>query len=368
MNTKIENILKDIRDTYVEDKRPWILGFSGGKDSTVLLKLVYNAIGSLPKKKLTKKIHVICCDTKVEPPNILEYLENTLKIIRKSASRESLPIIVKGLYPKVSDRFFANLVGRGYPSPNKWFRWCTDRLKIRPSTEYIKSIASREEVVILLGIRNNESSNRNKTMENYKIRNSKFNKHISIKNALVYAPIKALETNEIWAILTEPAPWGGNHKHIRFLYKQANGNECPLIFDRSSPSCGGSRFGCWVCTVIEKDKSMEGFIEFGGETWMQPLLYFRNYIAAKRNDLSCREEKRRNGLKGPGPFKLSFRIELLKKLIEIESKINMTLIEDEEKKRIEYLWSLDGYKGKSINQIENEIKNMIHFNNSNFLQ
>lgn len=46
-NKRIEYIIDEILDQYAyadESTRPWIIGFSGGKDSTVLLMLVWIAL------------------------------------------------------------------------------------------------------------------------------------------------------------------------------------------------------------------------------------------------------------------------------------------------------------------------------------
>ena len=64
------------------------------------------------------------------------------------------------------------------------------------------------------------------------------------------------------------------------MYQGATeGGECPLVVDSSTPSCGSSRFGCWVCTVVDKDRSMEAMIKNDEEkVWMTPLLELRNEL------------------------------------------------------------------------------------------
>ena len=77
-------------------------------------------------------------------------------------------------------------------------------------------------------------------------------------------------------------------KKLVMLYQKAGGDECPLVIDTSTPSCGNSRFGCWVCTVVEQDKSIKGFIA-NGESWLKPMAKFRDMIAEMREQ---REEHR----------------------------------------------------------------------------
>src|SRR6185369_11490966 len=127
----------------------------------------------------------------------------------------------------------------------------------------------------------------------------------------------------------------GNNKKLFTLYRNASGGECPLVIDTSTPSCGNSRFGCWVCTVVDKDKAMEAMID-SGDSWLEPLLDFRDMLA-ETNDpekkTTYREQRRRNGRVQfigesdnpvPGPYKLEFCKELLRRLL----KTQMTLQEN----------------------------------------
>src|SRR5262249_35821584 len=156
--------------------------------------------------------------------------------------------------PKLEDTFWVNLIGRGYPAPGTMFRWCTERLKINPTTRFItERISEAGEVVILLGTRSAESANRAKSIKRHKMEGRRLRKHI-LPSAYVFAPISDIATDDVWQYLTSvPAPWGGRHHQLLTLYKNANGGDCPLVIDTSTPSCGNSRFGCWVCTVVKKD-------------------------------------------------------------------------------------------------------------------
>jgi DNA sulfur modification protein DndC len=352
-------IMQDIQSVYLRDKRPWIVAFSGGKDSTALLQFTYTAISNLPEKKRHKEIHVVCSDTKVESPNIMSYIDRTIELVNRAAYRDKIPLYAVKVSPTVQDRFFVKIIGRGYPAPNRWFRWCTDKMKIKPANAYIKTCISKYgEVIILLGVRHAEGRSRSGSIKDYRKNGTKFNHHSTLKNAWVYCPIKNLSTEDLWAYLDIVSPpWGGDNFQLVTLYKQANAGECPLVVDRSTPTCGGSRFGCWTCTVVRSDKSMEGFIE-AGEEWMKPLLEFRNWLSVMRNNTSpgWREEKRRNGEKGPGPFTLKARKKIFEGLMQVEIEVGFTLITGEEKDEINRLWKLDGYRGEDITQVEARVK------------
>lgn len=274
MALNISHLENEIIDQYLYDDhptRPWIIGFSGGKDSTMLLQVVWNALKKIEPALLTRRIYVVCNDTLVENPRIVKFINSTLKKIQKAANLNNIPLEVHQTMPVLDDTFWVKLIGLGYPAPNKFYRWCTERLKIDPTTRFIKETTSmNEEAIILLGTRSAESSNRAASIKRHEVRGQRLRKHL-LPNVYVYAPIKDIGTNELWQYLNQvPPPWGGTHKELVTLYRNANAGDCPLVIDDTTPSCGNSRFGCWTCTVVNKDKSMEGLID-NGEEWMQPL-------------------------------------------------------------------------------------------------
>ncbi len=135
MSQRIGYIENEIIDQYLNDEnitRPWIIGFSGGKDSTVVLQLIWNALLKIDRNERTRDIHVICNDTLVENPIIEQYVNNVLYKIQTEATKQSLPIIVHKSIPPLDETFWIKLIGLGYPAPNNQFRWCTERLKIDP--------------------------------------------------------------------------------------------------------------------------------------------------------------------------------------------------------------------------------------------
>ena len=83
-----ENIIREIMVVYMHDERPWLIGYSGGKDSTLLVSLVYEAIRRLKElgSDLTKKIYVITSDTMVENPIVKKYMHSSSENINKSLS------------------------------------------------------------------------------------------------------------------------------------------------------------------------------------------------------------------------------------------------------------------------------------------
>lgn len=366
MSLNLQHLENEIIDQYLYDEhpsRPWIIGFSGGKDSTMLLQVVWNALKKIEPILLTRQIYVVCNDTLVENPRIVKFINKTLKRIQKEANLNSFPIIVHQTMPNLENTFWVKLIGLGYPAPNKFYRWCTERLKIDPTTRFIKETTSmNEEAIILLGTRSDESSNRAASIKKHEVKGQRLRKHL-LPNVFVYAPIKDVTTNEVWQYLNQVTPpWGGTHKELVTLYRNANAGDCPLVIDDTTPSCGNSRFGCWTCTVVNKDKSMDGLIE-NGEEWMQPLADIRNFLIETRdNPEKYRQRERRDGSiheRFWGPYTFDTRVEILKRILKaqklIEASEGIELITHQEMVLIQYLWFRDCFFKIKVSQVYNRI-------------
>lgn len=373
-----EKTIQEMKDLYLKDSRPWIIGLSGGKDSTCVTQLVYYMLKDLEPSQRNKTVHVVSNDTLVESPIIEQRIKKTISKIRESSKEDNLPINSKVLKPALNDTFWVNLIGRGYPSPNKWFRWCTDRLKIKPTTRFIKEKVEKSgEVIVLLGARKDESASRAQTMKEYEIPEYDLRRHSEVSGAFIFTPIEDWTENDVWSYLMQVnSPWGENNKDLVALYNKAD-EECPFQTDKSTEPCGSSRFGCWTCTVVDEDRSVEGLIE-EGEKWMKPLLEFRNWLKEIRNDESKREDTQKRSMKKSvfadeldldfdapthrghkilGPFTFETRHEILRRLIDLqENKLekNMELITPEELKAIETILIYEGDEISSLADILEE--------------
>lgn len=363
----LSDLVREIQSIYATDDRPWIIGFSGGKDSTCVLSLVYIAIKLLPKAQRRKHVYVVSSDTLVETPVVVDMIKRVLGQINTSAHHHKLPLSAHPVVPKTDQTFWVNLIGKGYPAPNQTFRWCTERMKIDPVSEFIlDKVAQFGEAVVILGSRSQESSSRAQVIAKHKIDGSALSRHSSLPNAYTYMPIESWSADEVWEyLMSAPCPWGGSNRELLELYKGSNQGECPLVIDKSTPSCGNSRFGCWTCTVVTEEKALHGLIE-SGATWMAPLLQFRNKLYASRqpeNSKTYRNFKRRTGRVTyntgdinddsvtevrhvPGPYWLSVRKEFLTELLHMEKRIkeqghDIELISRPELHKIRQEWLRD---------------------------
>lgn len=110
---KITEIKEHIKKVYLAYNRPLVVGYSGGKDSTVVMQLVWDAIEELPREQLKQDVHVISTDTLVETPYIIDYVATTLEQINQTARASNLPIYAHRLTPLFKNSFWVNLVGKG---------------------------------------------------------------------------------------------------------------------------------------------------------------------------------------------------------------------------------------------------------------
>jgi DNA sulfur modification protein DndC len=335
-----QDIKTSLCELYLSDERPWLVGFSGGKDSTMLASLIFDAVLSVPSEKRKKPISVLCTDTRVEIPAIVEMVEGTLEKMRKCSEQHGLGVDVNLLRPPSEQSFWVNIIGRGYPPPNRTFRWCTQRMKIDPVNVFVQQrLGHWGEAILLLGARRAESSTRAQAMAGIEVRNG-LRRHQDLPRVWVSNPIEYLSTEEVWAYLLQKTnPWGGDNRALYKLYANASNGECPIQIDTSTPSCGNSRFGCWTCTVVDRDKASEGLLASGDER-MEKLIEFRETLLYYRDPVNGkRDMKRMNGNEGPGPLHITARRELLTHLIKLQEDTGLKLIGEDELFLIQQFWT-----------------------------
>jgi DNA sulfur modification protein DndC len=352
-----DDVVASVRAEYLSDAQdyPWIIGFSGGKDSTVVAQAVFEALLQVPPSRRKRHVHVVSNDTQVESPLVMAHLAKVQRAIRDMAESLRLPVTVVTTRPAADKTFWTLLIGKGYPSPNQTMRWCTDRLKIQPTSRYIlDNVSAHGAAIVALGVRLDESdSRRNSINKHQNLVDSNLTPHTDLLGAFIYRPIVHLTIDDVWEILGErEPPWGGTHRDLIQLYRDAEGGECPVVLSRDeAPGCGtsNSRFGCWTCTVVEKDKSLQGFVDSGNHHF-SALIEFRQWLKDIRNDPRYRSVERRNGeirfnARGeqiqhvPGPFTIQARKMILDRLLIAQAEYGDTLISADEIDRIQAIWA-----------------------------
>lgn len=351
-----EDMIQEMSMVYQHDRRPWMIGFSGGKDSTLLCCLVFEMLNRLSPEQRCKTVYIVSSDTMVENPIVRNYMHRMSAMIGERGKQLNVKSDI--IYPKAEDSFWCRVIGLGYPTPEPpGFRWCTDRLKIRPMNAYIlNTIKNNSEVILLLGVRKAESTYRANNIREREIEGKLLAPHSDIENAYVYNPMTELPNEDVWKYLLRgdaKSPWGSDNKYLFSLYQGENLGEEQSVLgeldEEKIPITGNSRFGCWICTMVKEDKSLNAFIN-RGETWLRPLRNYRNWLLEFRSMPGAREYKRRNGAMyrkqngtlGEGPFTLESRREILRRLLLLEKETGFPLITIEELKHIDMLWDREG--------------------------
>lgn len=351
---------------------PWVVGLSGGKDSTAVTMVLLEAIESLPPMlRKRKRVFVTCVNTLVEAPPVIEHVHGFIGVLKAYVRDRDLPVEVVELTPSVDQTFWSNVIGRGYPVPNRSFRWCTDRMKVRPQTDFLKNnvdiFGSPPVAHFLLGTRFDESAARKGTMDANTDKGTDLHQHGTIPTSAVIRPIEEWTADDVWDHLLKPDWVGGGvnpflevNERLATLYRDAASGECPVIHDPSRQTCAGSRFGCWTCTVVDVDSSLREMIETGGTRYESERL---GLLADLRDELKVDRNKEENRVKGRnrrgkvlvqrdrdmalGPYTMDYRQRLLDRLLDIQERFNegldegsrQVLIDEEEVAAIQRIWA-----------------------------
>jgi DNA sulfur modification protein DndC len=368
LRVALQDLVARVQTLYLADQIPWVVGYSGGKDSTAVLQLVWLALAQLPAGAAKKDVFVISTDTLVENPVVAAWVDQSHKVMGEAAAKAGLPIYPHKLTPDVQNTFWVNLIGRGYPAPRPKFRWCTERMKIKPADAFISNVVKQNgEAIVVLGVRKAESSVRAARMNanDEGRRREHLSSHGSLPNAFIYSPIADWSNDDVWLFLMQAKnPWGYDNKALLNMYQGASQDaECPVVLDTTTPSCGDSRFGCWVCTLVSQDKSMSAMIQNDEEKeWMAPLLALRD--ALDQPDHDKRDFRRMGGnvqlinekeTPVPGPYTQATREDWLKRLLEAQEVVRnhpkapdtvrgIELITQDELHEIRRLWVVDKYE------------------------
>ena len=289
-----------IFEKLYEKNKKWIITYSGGKDSTTVV------IMALYMKELHPDIdlNITYSDTMMEIPQMSAVAHSFLEAIEAR-----YPAKVNIVYPNINDTYWVRMIGRGYPPPGPRFRWCTDKIKIKPSRKL-----HNDDGIYITGLRLGESSQRDGRIKNSclngVVNECGGNVWMSQQGIDVAAPIINWTTEEVWAFLA-------------FSAKKVV-PEVQYVIDLYGNTT--MRFGCWMCTVVKRDKTLMTLSDQGDIT-ANKLLEFREWLMTE----SGKDENRyirKNGVKGR--LRKEFRLEILERLKKLESETGLRLITEKE--------------------------------------
>jgi DNA sulfur modification protein DndC len=247
ISSKFEKSVKFVIDVATRyGSMPWVIGFSGGKDSTIVVHAVVEAI---KRGARLSKVYVVYEDTLLEHPQlrqaVVEFLNSLLRVSENELDGIVEPVIVR---PAPGEDFISMMVLRGYPAPGPRFRWCTRVLKLRPLLRFVCSLKC---FAMVSGVRLDES----------RYRRSNLNSKNFIGDGIAKARFYGIETVAVMPILSwcnsdvirflqTYSRWDGkSYDYLSNLYGFNNLNE--KLVDNIPITV---RFGCWVCSVIGREK------------------------------------------------------------------------------------------------------------------
>lgn len=369
---KASSAIEILKYYYLQDHRNMCVAFSGGKDSTAVVYLVCEMLLNLQKnnQKLLKKIYIINSNTLAELPPLLKHLENSLDSIRSFAQINNLPLIVHEVFPEEKDTLNVQLLGVGMPPPSNTFRWCTDKLKVNPIDKKIKELFPNGEFISVIGTRRDESFSRSARIEKLSIKDTNLKINDRYPNASNLMPIEDWTTKDVWQYLFDQSSDLLDVNFLWQLYSDASGknaNECSFVgaggkdIDEGKIGCGVSRFGCWQCYMVrDTDKSLDGLMNSGYdkvELYKEYRDWFWNLTQQgwekTRDPYNHRtqvrdmynkggEDNPKYGMTMPKGLTLKIRKKSLKKILELQDKLQETIIKSEEIIIIQERWLDEG--------------------------
>lgn len=295
----------------------WLVGFSGGKDSSVTVDLVARyLLGGCPgsPRRGCPEVLVVYSDTLLEPPPLREYARGVVDALNRLARREGIPLEAAAAEPAPGEDL-PGMIARGYTPPSNRFRWCTKRWKLNPAKRALLEWLGREprpgELAVITGVRAEESALRARRAK----RQSRGGGSCPVGSCFRvpwgegYAPLITWRSRDVWAYINSREPvWGAPHwRALREIYRAVG----------AEGSGGSLRMGCWSCTLVKRDRAWPaleeaGLIPAGSvaalKSWVQLWLHM-----ARGEPEKYRE---RGGRYGYGKLRVEARIELLSRLLE----------------------------------------------------
>lgn len=309
----------EVLKAYTDPTRPgpWVLAWSGGKDSSVTASILFKSMMLMEKSNpgsLTREIYLTTAQTN------LDFVTDPLKQseltkIKKLIEDHKLPVKIVEVAAPIEKSFMYLVLGRGYPLPkSRMNRWCTERLKIEPSQKEHKAI---KPALTVTGVRLSESAERRNNIENRQV-----SEYFSANE---FMPIVNFTLDDVWSYLVREGMAWGDAEALGQLYKEATG-ECGLrqrkagSGEKNDDPCG-ARTGCIICPVVTIDKSSQEFAKHN--PWLQPYVGLRNLMIQMYKDPRNKAGRKRDGTVleyGHGTFTVKARMRLYEAVRQAEQE------------------------------------------------
>lgn len=369
---------------------PVAVAWSGGKDSTIMLYLVLEVarerrLAGLP---LTK-ILVTHASTQVDNPAYEQVTTSELALIRIYAAVHDLPLRVDVAVPALNDTWAVRIIsGRALPTfANSASRDCSVVLKLLPQQRQRK--AAMKELglvgtpVVMVGTRFDESDSRRSRMmlrgeSDSAIWVQKVRNDLGklVKEELRLSPICFFSQEDVWVILAELQTGKRksytNAEAIWEAYRDGGNTSCAVVSDdvmKANAKACGARFGCWSCTAVGRDKSLEAMIESDEKyAYMRGLNRLQRFMVDTQYDMSRRHWIGRSIQKdgylavGPDAYSPAMQRDMLRFALTLDRderraaaalKIapRFTIVTLEQLIAIDIIWSMNGHQPRAFEAI-----------------
>ncbi|MDG6935245.1 MAG: phosphoadenosine phosphosulfate reductase family protein [Nitrososphaerota archaeon] len=308
----------------------WVLTYSGGKDST--LTAILTLIFLENNRKINPNLKIVYSDTLLEIAPLRKAAADFLRKAEERINTLQLKGSVHIVRPQVADTFWVRMLGRGYPPPGPHFRWCTKKLKVLPVQRLLEQDPA-EKTLILTGVRYSESQKRKERLVASCANGGECGQDFWFmngpkgRNQDYHAPIVEWRTCKVWDFLAFTAPQlGWPTENLFKLYGFQD-----------------LRFGCWTCTLMKEDRTMQ---ELAGRAGMEHLGELHNF-RKRLIELGWDKKRRVSRPDGKmGPMDMETRKTLLSELKSLQKNLRISLISSEELAAIGKEWSKDSWRNR----------------------
>jgi DNA sulfur modification protein DndC len=320
--------------------RHWAIAYSGGKDSSATVTFVLAAIkqGLVPRPE---SLTILYADTRMELPPLQRTAMRLLDELRAEGFDAQVVL------PDIDERFYVYMLGRGVPPPKNRFRWCTPQIKVEPMQNALAGLRERtgEKLLMLTGVRLGESAVRDQRIA------------LSCSKDSGECGQGWFQTSTPKAVADTLAPllhWRLCHVYDWLYFEQGRHgydvSDIAVIYGD-----GDVRTGCVGCNLASRDTALEHLIRHPDWEHLRPLLELKPLYANLKNpkwrkrkiDPEIRQDGQYSeNIQRMGPLTMEGRAYGLERVLDIQQRAGVDLINEVEEARIRELWTLDTWPNK----------------------
>ena len=300
----------------------WAVAYSGGKDSSATLSVVWYLIqsGHVPAPET---LNVLYADTRMELPPLHTAAMQMLDNLRAKG------VDCRVVLPELDDRFFVYMFGRGVPPPSNTFRWCTPHIKIEPMENALLELREQfgEKFLMLTGVRIGESAKRDDRIALSCGKNGAecgqgwYQESTPEHVADTLAPLLHWRICHVWDWLMFEAP-ALSDLPTHIVAESYGGDDAQEV---------NARTGCVGCNLASRDLALITILKLEKWQYLRPLMNLRPLYAelkkAKNRLRKDGTERRKDGtlVSNPmrlGPLTFEAREWGLREVLHIQDRVN----------------------------------------------